>query len=36
MILKGERGGIKQVEIQLHATDAIPPYLVARRYEKGG
>jgi hypothetical protein len=34
MILKGEWGGIKQ-EMHLHATAAIPPYVVARRYEKG-
>jgi hypothetical protein len=35
MILKGEGGEIKQVEMHLHATVAIPPYVVARRYEKG-
>jgi len=35
MTLKGEWGGIKQVEMHLHATAAIPPYVVARRYEKG-
>jgi hypothetical protein len=36
IVLKGERVGIKQVEMHLHATVAIPPYVVARRYEKGG
>jgi hypothetical protein len=35
MMLKGEWGGIKQVEMHLHATVAIPPYVVAGRYEKG-
>jgi len=35
MIMKGEWGVIKQVEMHLHATIAIPPYVVARRYEKG-
>jgi hypothetical protein len=35
MRLKGEWGGIRQVEMHLHAAVAIPPYVVARRYEKG-